>query len=412
MAPVGILTRIFGASERRSIDTSADWADLIIGSTTSAGVFVGPASAMRSTVVRACVTLISGVLATLPLELFEIAAIDSRRVRKDHPATPLTSKFANGWTPAPKLIEQVTIDALTNGAGFVFVNRVNGKPQELLRLPPGMVQVNQDPFTLEPQYKITGQKPRDISRSEIIHIQAPGSLSVKGDSPINQCREAIGVALTIEGHVGRLFGKGGRPSGVLRFPNKLGDASAARMKASWQAAHSGEASGDTAILEEGGEFQSVTLNSVDSQTLELWERSAYEICRIFGVPPPLVFELGRATWGNTAALADAFLKFGLARWLQIWTSELALKLLEPSEQANHYFAFDTDQLLASDLAARADAYQKLISSRVLNPNECRAREDLPPYTGGDKFENPNTSSVTIHGGSPSKPNSEAANRDE
>lgn len=395
---LGLLTRIFGASERRSIDVNADWADLVIGGTTSAGVVVGPSSAMRSTVVRACVTLISGVLATLPLELFEIAASDERRVSKEHPATPLTSKFANDWTPAPKLIEQVTLDALTNGAGFVFVNRVNGKPQELLRLPPGMVQVNQDPFTLEPQYKITGQKPRDVNRRDIIHIQAPGSISVKGDSPVNQCREAIGIALTIEGHVGRLFGNGGRPSGLLKFPAKLGSETASRIKASWQAATSGENSGKTAVLEEGGEFQQLAFSSTDAQTLELWERSAYEICRIFGVPPPLVFELGRATWGNTSALADAFLKFGLARWLQIWTSELALKLLEQGERSNHYFAFDTDQLLAADLAARADAYQKMISSRVLNPNECRAREDLPPYVGGEKYENPNTTSLTIHGG--------------
>jgi HK97 family phage portal protein len=398
---VGLLQRIFGASERRSIDIDLDFAALVVGGTTSAGVFVGPTSAMRSTVVRACVTLISGVLATLPLELFEKAASGERRVSNDHPATPLTSRFANGWTPASKLIEQVTVDALLTGAGFIFVNRAGGVPRELLRMPPGMVQVNQDPFTLEPTYRITGQKPRDVDRRDIIHIQAPGSISVKGDSPVDQGREAIGVALTIEGHVGRLFGNGGRPSGLLKFPNKLGDETAKRIKASWQAAHGGSESGKTAVLEEGGDFVPLAFSSTDAQTLELWERSAVEICRVFGVPPPLVFELGRATWGNTAALADAFLKFSLARWLQVWTSELALKLLEPSEFANHYFAFDTDQLLAADLAARADAYQKLIASRVLNPNEARGREDLPPYVGGDKFENPNTTSVTMHGSPPS-----------
>ncbi|CCB65383.1 phage portal protein [Hyphomicrobium sp. MC1] len=395
---MGILQKIFGASERRAIDTNADWSDLVVGTTTSAGVFVGPNSATRSTVVRSCVTLISGVLATLPLELFEIAANDERRVSKDHPATLLTSKFANGWTPAAKLIEQVTVDALLTGAGFIFINRVGGVPRELIRLTPGMVQVNQDPFTLEPQYRITGQKPRDLARTDIIHIQCPASISVKGDSPVNQCREAIGIALTIEGHVGRLFGNGGRPSGVLKFPNKLGADTASRIKVSWQSAHGGENSGNTAVLEEGGEFQPLAFSSTDAQTLELWERSALEICRIFGVPPSLVFELGRATWGNASAMADAFLRFCLSRWLQVWTSELALKLLSPGEQSNHYFAFDTDQLLAANLAARADAYQKLIASRVLSPNECRRREDLPPYDGGDSYENPNTTSVTIHGG--------------
>ncbi|MBS0250708.1 MAG: phage portal protein [Proteobacteria bacterium] len=404
---MGILQKIFGASERRAaqITNPASWDDLIVGTTTSAGIYVGPSNVMRATVVRACVTLISGVAAVLPLELLETDASGERRVSNDHPASPLTSRFANGWTPASKLIEQVTVDALLTGAGFIFVNRVNGKPQELLRLPPGMVQVNQDPFTLEPTYRITGQKPRDVDRRDIIHIQAPGSISVRGDSPVDQGREAIGVALTIEGHVGRLFGNGGRPSGLLKFPNKLGDETAKRIKQSWQAAHGGSESGKTAVLEEGGDFVPLAFTSTDAQTLELWERSALEICRIFGVPPSLVFELGRATWGNASAMADAFLRFCLSRWLQIWTSELALKLLDPSEFATHYFAFDTDQLLAADLAARADAYQKLIASRVLNPNECRAREDLAPYDGGNKFENPNTSSVTIHGSPSSGTNS-------
>lgn len=81
---LGLFQIIFGASERRSIDTDADWADLVIGGTTPAGIHVGPASAMRSTVVRACVTLISGVLTALPPELFEIAVSDERRVGKGH----------------------------------------------------------------------------------------------------------------------------------------------------------------------------------------------------------------------------------------------------------------------------------------------------------------------------------------
>ena len=40
---------------------------------------------------------------------------------------------------------------------------------------------------------------------------------------------------------------------------------------------------------------------------------------------------------------------------------------------------------------RMDGCQKGIAARIVNPNEARAL-NLPPYVGGDKFENPNTSS--------------------
>jgi phage portal protein BeeE len=99
----------------------------------------------------------------------------------------------------------------------------------------------------------------------------------------------------MERHAARLFGRGARPSGLLYFPQRLGVDTATRTRASWQAAHAGENSGATAVLEEGGEFQALTLSSVDSQFLELWQHATLEICRVFRVPPHLVFELGRAT---------------------------------------------------------------------------------------------------------------------
>jgi hypothetical protein len=33
---------------------------------------------------------------------------------------------------------------------------------------------------------------------------------------------------------------------------------------------------------------------------------------------------------------------------------------------------------------------------VLCPNEARARENLPPYEGGDEFANPNTTTTTTN----------------
>ena len=46
----------------------------------------------------------------------------------------------------------------------------------------------------------------------------------------------------------------------------------------------------------------------------------------------------------------------------------------------------------ADIEKRFAAYSSAISSKILNPNEVRAKENLPPYAGGERFENPNTTS--------------------
>jgi hypothetical protein len=82
----------------------------------------------------------------------------------------------------------------------------------------------------------------------------------------------------------------------------------------------------------------------------------------------------------------------LGKWMTKWTQECWIKLLSYQQQADqsHFFEWDDSFLVQADLASRADTYNKMITARVYNPNECRAEEGKPPYEGGDEFVNPNT----------------------
>lgn len=378
--------------ELRSIADPSDWLLDLFGATPAlSGIAVSPTNAMKCTAVRSAVEAIAEAVGGMPLHVYQKGADGDRSRATEHPAYTLVRDQANDWTPAPAFIEQLTRDSLLFGNGYAHINRVGGIPRELNRLRPDTVSVELDSLTSEPVYRLTGGTQRVIDRHDILHIAAPSVDGVKGASPVTQCREAIALAMTMERHAAQLFGRGARPSGLLTFPQKLGADTAKRIKASWQAAHAGANAGGTAVLEDGGQFQALTLNSVDSQFLQVWQHSILEICRAFRVPPHLVFELGRATWGNADAMGASFLRFTLMRWLKTWEGEIRLKLIAQQDRATHYAEFLTDDLLRSDLAARADAYGKLIAARVLNPNEVRAMENRAPYDGGDRFENPNTS---------------------
>ena len=60
-----------------------------------------------------------------------------RTGRQDHPLYTLLHDAANDWTAASTFREEITRDALLQRqGGFGFVNRVGGKPVELIRLNP------------------------------------------------------------------------------------------------------------------------------------------------------------------------------------------------------------------------------------------------------------------------------------
>lgn len=356
-----------------------------------AGVVVSPVTAMTCAPVRCAVQAIAETVSQLPLMVYQRGENNSRERITEHPAYSLLHDSANDWTPAATFIEQVTQDALLQPhGGFAFINRVGGKPVELIRLNPYRTPVVPKEIYGEPVYEVSEKGgTRLLSWRDVIHIPSP-SESLFG--LVHDARQAIGLALVMEQYAARLFGRGARPAGILKFKGKLDAASSTRMKASWQAAHGGSNSGGTAVIEEGGEFQPLTLNSVDAQFLEMRKFAIEEIARHFRIPPVFLMDYGRATWSNAEAMGQQFLTYTLMPWIKRWEGEIALKLFTPDERKLYFAEFNTAALLRTDFDARMDGYQKSIAARIFNPNEVRAIENYPPYVGGDKYENPNTSS--------------------
>ncbi|MCD2185232.1 phage portal protein [Rhizobium sp. GN54] len=384
------------ADEQRSLADPESWLVDLFGATPAqAGIAVTSTNATKCTAVRAAVAALSEASGQLPLHLFRRGENGARERDTTHPVAGLLAGTVNPWTTSQQLREQLVRDALLAGNGFCQIVRDGtGKARELHRLVPTAVQVEADSVNGEPVYRVTLKNGvRYFPFTDIIHLRAGiASDGVSGVSPVQEAREAIALALVMERHAAKLFGRGARPSGLLKFPNKLGSDTASRIKASWQAAHAGENSGGTAVLEEGGDFQSLTLNSVDTQFLELRKFAVEEIARAFRVSPVLIQDFGRATWSNSSEMGRQFLQYSLEPWLSRIEGEFALKLLSADERAELFIEFETDALTASDTAARATAYSQFRSAGVYTANELRRRENLQPLPGGDTLANPFTTS--------------------
>lgn len=181
------------------------------------------------------------------------------------------------------------------------------------------------------------------------------------------------------------------------------------MLAGWKAAFSGKANaGKTAVLYEGAVYKQMALTSVDGQFNESRTFQLLEIARAFRVPPGMLFELTRNTWGNSEQQAKEFIQYTLIPWLRILEAAFNRTLLSEEERGEYRFAFDIDDTSQADLTARATAISTLITARVLNPNEARDWLGMPPRDGGNEFANPaiDTAKPAANDNNPSK---EAAN---
>lgn len=371
--------------------------------TAATGTPVTPDAALRVPAVGSAIRVISEAVATLDVSVKRLEADGTEIVEPSHAVLPLLRDQANDWTDGFSLIRDLVIDALSDDkGGMAYVNRLgDGRIAEIIRYRRGVIDVQFDQTTGEPSYKIDR---RPVPASDIIHLRSPF-----GRAPLSLAAEAIGVAMALDRHAARLFGRGARPSGALKFPKGMGEESVKKARAAWRATHEGEdTSGQTAILYDGAEFEPYTFNSTDSQFLENRKFQILEVARAFRVPPSMLFDHDRATWSNTEQMGREFLSYTLEPWLRATEGALRRALFSAEERGVYAIRFDRDDLTRADLDTRSTVINSLISSQVINPNEGRAWLGLQPRAGGDEFLNPNISAAPNSGGSDSEDNPDAA----
>lgn len=403
--PVQLIARGEDALEQRSLADPESWLLSIFGVSTpaAAGVTVTPQTALRVPAVAAGVKAIAEATGLLPLHAYRRGSDGSRERDNQHPAFRLLNADACPWLRGPQLRELMTADAIAYGNAFAAIVRDGDRlPRELHRLHPSAVTIDVNSLTAEPSYKVasTDGQHRIVAFADMLHLRAPSPVStdaVTGKSPIMEAKDAIGLLIALQQHASQLFKNGGRPSGILSFPQRLGTEVARRIKLSWQAATSGGNAGATAVLEEGGSFTPLAFSSVDSQFAELWQFGITEIARLLRVPPVLLMDYSRQTWANAETGGQQFLTYSLAPWLSRWEAEATLKLIPAEDRDTLFVEHLTDALLRADFATRATAYGQYRSMGAMTANEVRHGLNLPPLPGGDKLENPYTTTGTAGG---------------
>ena len=154
------------------------------------------------------------------------------------------------------------------GNFYALKVKVRGNVVELLPLRPEAVSVERRNWELRYTYTDANGHSGTVGADKMLHVRGLSLDGIMGVSPIRYGRDAIGLAMATERHGARMFKNGARPGGVLKHPAKLSDEALEHLKLSWEAAHGGENTGGTAILEEGMSYDNISMTNEDAQYLD------------------------------------------------------------------------------------------------------------------------------------------------
>lgn len=353
------------------------------------GIHVSVRVAEGLAAVAACVRIITDQIASLPLQLYRVRG-ELREPARDTGLYRLLYARPNRWQTSYQFRKLLGRDVLLRGNGYALINGPRNDPTSLMRLHPDTVTPEMVGTRIVYRYRPEGMAGMNLRQEQVLHIWENSDDGVVGLNPIQVHRNSIGDGVAIRQHGSMFFRNAARISGVLEMDagTKIGEESLKALLSDFDSMYAGnERAHRTAALPAGIKFKEVSISMEDAQWIEARKTTAREIFGIFGVPPHKAGDLERTTFSNIEHSNLDFVIDCLMPRLVAWEQALNRSLLD--NDPSLYFKFNVSALLRGDSKSRADFYTKMIASRVMNPNEARALEEMNPYEGGDEFANPN-----------------------
>ncbi|HCS40388.1 MAG TPA: phage portal protein [Anaerolineaceae bacterium] len=353
---------------------------------TSSGARVNSDTALKVSAAWACTRLISETVAMLPHIVYKRLDNGGKERASDHPLYDILHDQPNNRQTSFEFTDMLQMHALLRGSGYAKIKvGPRGPVDKLIPVHPDRVidveEVDDDTL----RYKILdrGGQINTYTDDEIFELRGLSLDGVKTVSVMTYARESFGLSIAAEHFGAKLFGNYSRPGGFLKHPGHLSEEAQIRLRNQTERMTSGENLHRLGVLEEGMEYQQVTLSPEDSQMLETREFQAEDVCRWFRVPPHMVGLTSKATsWGSgIEELSRGYVTFVLMPWLVRWQQLISKDLIIATDQ--YFVEFLTEALLRGDIEKRYSAYNIGRNGGWLATNDIRRPENMNPIPGGD-----------------------------
>lgn len=366
------------------LSNPASWLTNLFGLPTASGQIVNSETALSLPAVWRAVWLNSSTIASLPLKVFE-KKDNNRQHLSNHPVEFLLQRKANKYMTAFIWRQLSMLHVQFWGNAYSLINYDNKlRANELLPFHPSEVEPIISDKTGNLWYRFQTEKESfTVAAVHVLHLKGISFDGLKGKSALQVERENLGLALAAQKFGADFYQKGAHLDGVVEAPGALSETGLKNLRESWEETYI-KGGTRTAILDMDMKYKQIGIPPNDAQFIETRKFSVTDVARIFGIPPPLLFDLEKATYANVAKLVQGYEKFDLNPWLINIEQEINDKLFLESEKNIIFVKHSLEGLLRGDMKERVNYYKGLFQIGMLSSNEGRRKENMNDYENGNK----------------------------
>lgn len=338
-------------------------------------------NSLNDAVVYACVRLLATDMSKLQPQIRKLSSYDVWEVAEHQTLSPLLRR-PNHFQTWSRFIQSMMFSRLLAGDYYGVKLYEGSRVAEIIGLDPTKVtpllandtgnvfyRVAQEPLARVFDEEII------VAAADMIHIPyLPLAHPLQGTAPLDRAIMSARARQGILQNAAVLNENNSVPPGILIAPEGMTEAKLTALAEKWRKIPKGR----VAVLDAAIKFESLSAKAVDSQSVELADLSAVDICIAFGVPP-WKLGIGQRPSGNVEALQIMYYQDSLQ-----WQKEDIEQALDVGLDVDKgvYIELDPATLYMMDSKTRAEVDAMLVKG-IKSPNESRRDWNLAPVAGGN-----------------------------
>lgn len=337
---------------------------------------LGVDGALQLSTVWACVDRRATTIASLPCFVYKQVSGEKTLARTDRLYTILHDQPNSRMTPF-EFWRAMMMWYDMRGNAYARIDR-DSKGEALALWPMPSDQV--EPIVLESgsmvyRYRI-GNDIAVLAAENVLHLKGLGNGTI-GLSKLEFMAATIDGAAKTQNDAHKMFGAGGKPSGVLMLDKVLNKEQREAVKRNF--ADLGEGSTNRLhVLEANMKYEQVSMTPAERQLLETRRFDVEEICRWFDVPPVLVHHANVTAWGSgIEQIREGWCVFSIMPMIVSIAQAIRKCVLTPRQRATMVVEFSMDAFLRATPKDRAEIYAKHVQNGIQSRSEVRQLEGLP-----------------------------------
>ncbi len=385
---VQILDRWGQPMEKRSDLRNPDpwlWEYFTGGTASAAGEPVNARIALTVATFFACVNNISMDLAMLPKSV-------RRKLTKgneDIPGHPVAQLFnqPNDYTDRHSFWQTFFSHALMFQGAYAEIEfGDDGQPVALHLIDPASVTCRWVEGKEVYYVNVFGDHQVILMDWQVLCLHGLGYDTVTGYSIPHLSKQILGLAIALQKFQGAFFANGASPSGILKHPSILNAEAVDRLRRQFEERYSGSLhSHKPMMLEDGLDFQPITMDNDKTQMVDLSKVPPLEICKMFRMPPSKAGIMEGSNFSSLEQQEQQYDSDVIAPWDHKFRSVCDFRLLVDRERRQGFKTYQNiNALHRADIKTKDDHFKNMFYMSIYSPNDILELEDRNPIDGGDR----------------------------